>query len=285
MTKGCAALIRATLEVAVARGSSCYRWVVQYSISQVAKMAGVSARTLRHYDEIGLLAPAAVSSNGYRWYGRSQLRRLQRILLLRDLDVSLPQINAILAGDDGEASALRRHLVLVTAERDRLDRIAATIARTLDDLEGEDRLPDEEFFRGLDEERAQLAATLQERFGDAAASTLQIAAARTAHWTRSDYDQAAADGRELYGRLSRTRQSGVDPASPQALDIVAEHYEAVHAMWPVDPAAYHALADLIESDPQQRGVVGAEDRHLAPWLAAAIRAYAIHRLDYRRPSD
>ena len=56
-------------------------------------------------------------------------------------------------------------------------------------------------------------------------------------------------------------------------------------MWPVDPAAYHALADLIESDPQQRDVVGAEDRHLAPWLAAAIRAYAIHRLDYRRPSD
>ncbi|UNX54515.1 MerR family transcriptional regulator [Georgenia sp. TF02-10] len=254
---------------------------MQYSISQVATMAGVSARTLRHYDEIGLLAPAAVSANGYRWYGRSELRRLQRILLLRDLDVPLPQIDAILAGDDDEAAALRRHLVLVTAERDRLDRIAATITRTLEDLEGQDRLPDEEFFRGLDEGRSQLAATLQERFGDAAASSVQTAAGGTEHWTRSDYDQAAADGRELFARLSRTRRSGLDPTSPQALDVVVEHHDAVRALWPVDPAAYHALADLIETDPQQRAVAGTEDPDLPAWLAAAIRAYAIHRLGYR----
>lgn len=246
-------------------------------------MAGVSARTLRHYDEIGLLTPSAVSASGYRWYGRSQLRRLQRILLLRDLDVPLPQINAVLAGDDDEASALRRHLMLVIAERDRLDRIAATIMRTLDDLDGRHRLPDEEFFRGLDEGRAKLAATLQERFGDAAASTLHAAIARTEHWTRNDYDQAAAEGQELYARLSRARRSGLGPTSPQALDIVAEHYEAVQAVWPVDPAAYHALADLIETDPQQRDVVGGEDSALPPWLATAIRAYAIHRLHYRRP--
>lgn len=254
---------------------------MQYSISQVAKMAGVSARTLRHYGEIGLLAPASVSSNGYRWYGRSQLRRLQRILLLRDLDVPLPKINAILAGDDDEAAALRRHLVLVTAERDRLDRIAATIARTLDDLEGRRRLPDREFFQGLEEGRAQLAAALQARFGEAAASTLHMATTRTAHWTRNDYDRAAADGRELHSRLSRLRRTGVDPTSPQALNIVAEHHEAVHALWPAEPAAYHALADLIETDPQQRAAVGTDDPDLPQWLAVAIRGYAIHRLGYR----
>lgn len=244
-------------------------------------MSGVSARTLRHYDEIGLLAPASVSSNGYRWYGRGQLRRLQRILLLRDLKVPLPQIKAILAGDDDEASALRRHLMLVIAERDRLDRIAATIMRSLDDLEGRDSLPDEEFFRGMHEGRAQLAVTLQERFGNAATSTLQTAADRRAHWTRNDYDQAAAKARDLYGRLSRARRAGADPTSPEVLDIVAEHYEAVDAMWPADPAAYHALADLIETDPQQQGTVGLDDPDLPPWLATAIRAYATHRLAYR----
>lgn len=253
---------------------------MQYSISQVATMAGVSARTLRHYDEIGLLTPAAVSSNGYRWYGRTELRRLQRILLLRDLDVPLPQIDAILAGEDDEASALRRHLTIVTAERDRLDRIAATITRTLDDLEGGDSLPDAEFFRGLDEGRSQLAATLEERFGEAAAGTVQGGAAHTARWSRDDYDQAAADGRELYARLSRARRSGVDPTSARALDLVAEHHEAVRAVWPVDPAAYHALADLIETDPQQRDVVAAEDPDLPPWLATAVRAYAVLRLHH-----
>ncbi|GGC54777.1 MerR family transcriptional regulator [Hoyosella rhizosphaerae] len=255
---------------------------MQYSISQVAKMAGVSARTLRHYDETELLQPAAVSSNGYRWYGRRELRRLQRILLLRDLEVPLPQIKAILAGDNDEASALRRHLMLITAERDRLDRIATTIRRTLDDLEDRHRLPDEEFFRGLHEGRAQLATSLQERFGNAATNTLGAATDRTAHWSRSQYDRAAAEAQDLYGRLSRARQSGVDPASPEALDLVAEHYDAVRAMWPADPAAYHALADLIETDEHQRGTVAVYDPDLPSWLAAAIRTYATQRLAYRR---
>lgn len=253
---------------------------MQYSISQVAKMAGVSARTLRHYDDIGLLAPVSFSSNGYRWYGRDQLRRLQRILLLRELDVPLSEIKAILAGDDDEASALRRHLKLITAERSRLEQVAATIVRTLDDLERNDILPDEDFFRGLDEKRANLSVTLQERFGKEAASSVDAALIRTAQWSRRDYDQAAADGQELYARLSHVRQSGIAPTSPAALDIIAEHYAAVQAVWPVDAAAYYALADLIETDHEQRDAVAAEDPDLPPWLADGIRSYAIHRLHH-----
>ncbi|WP_394253078.1 MerR family transcriptional regulator [Arthrobacter pityocampae] len=254
---------------------------MQYSISQVAKMAGVSARTLRHYDDIGLLTPAAVSSNGYRWYGRHQLRRLQRILLMRELDIPLTQIKAILAGDDDEASALRRHLTLVTAERDRLDRIATTIIHTVDDLERNDHLADEDFFRGLDEKRANLAATLQKRFGAAAGASVEAVTIRAAQWTRNDYDKAAADGQELYARMSRTRQSGVTPTSPAALDLVAEHYSAVRAVWPVDAAGYYALADLIETDPDQRDTIAADDSDLPPWVATAIRTYAIHRLNHQ----
>lgn len=246
-------------------------------------MAGVSARTLRHYDEIGLLAPAALSSNGYRWYGRNQLRRLQRILLLRELDVPLSQIIAILAGEDDEAAALRRHLTLVTAERDRLEQVTTTIIRTLDDLERNGRLPDEEFFRGLDEKRANLAVTLRERFGEAAVSSVEAADMRTAQWTRKDYDRAAADGQELYARMSHTRQSGVPPTSPAAQSIIAEHYTAVQTMWPVDAASYYALAELIETDPGQRDAVAINDPDLPPWVAAAIRSYATDHLHYRLP--
>lgn len=254
---------------------------MRYSISKVATMSGVSARTLRHYDEIGLLSPNEVSANGYRWYGRPQLRRLQRILLLRDLDIPLSQIKAILTGEDDETVALRRHSRLVTAERDRLDAIAVTISRTLDDLDGGHSLPDEEFFRGLQEGRAQLAATLQEQFGKAATGVLSTSDAWPAHWTRDDYDEAASRARNLYSRLSRARRAQLEPTSSSALDIVAEHYEAVCATWPASPAGYHALADLIESDPSQRAVVGVDDPDLPSWLAAAIRAYAVRRLEYR----
>ncbi|TQL02269.1 MerR family transcriptional regulator [Cellulomonas sp. SLBN-39] len=250
---------------------------MRYSISQVATISGVSARTLRHYDEIGLLAPQEVSANGYRWYGRSQLRVLQRILLLRDLDVPLPQIKAILAGEDDEAAALRRHLRLVTAERDRLDAIAGTIRRTLDDLEGRRSLPDGEFFRGLQERRAQLAATLRKKFGTA----LPAHDPWPSGWTRDDYHEAESEARDLYSQLSRARRADLDPTSSAALDIVAAHYEAVRATWPASPEAYHALADLIESDPAQRVVVGGDDPDLPAWLAAGVRAYAVRRLGHR----
>lgn len=241
-------------------------------------MAGVSARTLRHYDEVGVLPPAAVSSHGYRLYGRDQLRRLQRILLLRELDVPLPQIKAILAGDDDEASALRRHLMLITAERDRLDRVLATIIRSVDDLERNDRLPDEEFFRGLDEKRSRLTDTLQERFGKAVGESLDAISTTTTQWSRRDYDQAAAESQELYARLSRARLSGVDPTSSTALDLLTDHYVAVRSLWSVTAESYYPLADLIESDPDQRAVVGAADPDLPGWVATAVRAYATQRL-------
>lgn len=251
-----------------------------HSIGTVARMAGISSRTLRHYDAIGLLTPADVSVNGYRWYGRAELRRLQRILLLRDLDLPLAQIAAVLTGEDDEAAALRAHLMLVTAERDRLERVAATIGRTLDDLQGRSRLPDEEFFRGLDEGRSRLSTTLRSRFGPGALEMMDTAAQRTARWTRADFERAAAEGRDLYDRLSRARRSGLAPTSDEALDLVAEHHDAVLALWPADGAAYHALADLTENDAQQRDLVGARDPDLPSWLAAAMRAYAVRRLDH-----
>ncbi|MDV3295564.1 MAG: MerR family transcriptional regulator [Brachybacterium paraconglomeratum] len=251
---------------------------MQYSISDVAKMAGISTRTLRHYDEIGLLAPAAVAANGYRWYGRDELRRLQRILLLREMDVPLPEIGAILAGSVDETAALRRHLTLILAERDRLDQIATTINRTIADLEGHRRLPDVDFFRGLHQTRDSLAATLHERFGEEAVRALQHGISCMEGWARSDHDEMATTGDELYGRLSRARRAGVAPASPQALDLIAEHYEAVQAVWPVDPATYYDIGDLIETDVDQRAIVESVDPALPSWLGSAIKHFATHRL-------
>ncbi|UQS26476.1 MerR family transcriptional regulator [Amycolatopsis thermalba] len=81
----------------------------RFSISQVAKASGVSARMLRHYDAIGLLPPGSVSSNGYRWYGRAELLRLQRIMMLRRLGLGLAEIGEVLRSQTVEAAALRGH--------------------------------------------------------------------------------------------------------------------------------------------------------------------------------
>ncbi|MFF8377895.1 MerR family transcriptional regulator [Streptomyces sp. NPDC015661] len=108
---------------------------MDWPIAEVARMSGVTARTLRHYDEIGLLPPARIGASGHRHYGEQQLLRLQQILVLRALGVGLPEIGRILAEQVDEVEALRGHHRRLLAERDRLDALAATVSRTIGELE------------------------------------------------------------------------------------------------------------------------------------------------------
>ncbi|MFE9823714.1 MerR family transcriptional regulator [Streptomyces sp. NPDC005791] len=108
---------------------------MDWPIAEVARMSGVTARTLRHYDDVGLLPPARVGANGHRYYEEHQLLRLQQILVLRALGVGLPEVGRILAEQVDEVDALRGHLRRLLAERDRLDALAGTVSRTIAELE------------------------------------------------------------------------------------------------------------------------------------------------------
>src|ERR1700753_1949855 len=107
-----------------------------WSIAEVARMSGVPSRTLRRYHAIGLLPPAYVQASGQRFYETGQLLRLQQILLLRELGVSLCDIAAAVGSGPDTVTALRRHHDRLLAERERLARLAATVARTITELEG-----------------------------------------------------------------------------------------------------------------------------------------------------
>lgn len=254
---------------------------MEYPISRVARMAGVSARTLRHYDEIGILAPAHVAANGYRWYGRRELLRLQRIMLLRKLGMPLATIAEALDGETDELAALCHHREQLAAERDRLDRILGTVDRTIAGLRGGPSTSDADFFVGLAEAKDRLRADLHVRYGERAESHLTHAERVTAGWTREDHERAAEQGRRLLTRMAQARQSGVDPHDEQALDLVSEHYQGVRALWPADAAAYHALGDLLLDNPEQRAMIAAVDPDLPAWLSAAVQSYAAHRLGHR----
>ncbi|ETK36951.1 MerR family transcriptional regulator [Microbispora sp. ATCC PTA-5024] len=258
---------------------------MEYSISQVARMAGVSSRTLRHYHDIGLLAPSRVSGNGYRWYGRRELLRLQRVLLLRGLGMPLEAVARTLDGETDELTALRRHREQVAAERERLDQVLSTIDRTIAALSGRAPIGDEEFFTGLAEARNRFREDLAIRYGDGAGGHLSAAGQATSGWTREDYERAAERGRRLFASMSRARERGVAPGDPEALDLVSEHHQAICALWPADAAAYHALGDLVLDNPEQRAMVANVDPLLPPWLAEAVRAYAVHRLGHGTPGS
>ena len=251
---------------------------MRYSISQVAKASGVSARMLRHYDAIGLLKPSSVGANGYRWYGRGGLLRLQRILLLRRFGLGLAEIGAVLGERADEAAALRGHLAQLEEERRRLDRVIATVEETVADLDAA-RIDDPgRFFAGLREDAAEMRQAYRETFGEGAAKAFDVAEAAQDGLTAADYEHAAAQGAALFRRLAGVMRSGAAPGDPVALDVVAEHYASVSHFWQPTAEAYAAMGGLYERDPRQRDLAARADPELPAWLARAIEAYARERL-------
>jgi MerR family transcriptional regulator, thiopeptide resistance regulator len=187
-----------------------------WSIQEIARLAGTTSRTLRHYDDIGLLAPSRVGHNGYRYYDGPALVRLQRILLLRDLGVGLPAIAEILdRTDDGgpaaQTAALRTHLEALRAERERLARQIASVEHTITTMEGGGRLMADEMFDGFDHTKHEAEVT--ERWG---AEAYQKSDA----WWRG---MPAADKAVLQ---ERTRQLGADWTAAAAAGVAPDSDEA-----------------------------------------------------------
>ncbi|WP_225804216.1 MerR family transcriptional regulator [Streptomyces sp. NK15101] len=123
---------------------------MEWSIQEIAKKAGTTSRTLRHYGERGLLEPSRIGANGYRYYDQAALVRLQRILLLRELGLSLPAIAEVLAGQRDTSAALRTHLALLEQERERIGRQIASVRTTLRKTEKGEELMADEVFDGFD---------------------------------------------------------------------------------------------------------------------------------------
>jgi DNA-binding transcriptional MerR regulator len=136
---------------------------MEWSIQDIARSAGTTSRTLRHYGAVGLLEPSRVGSNGYRYYDERALVRLQRILLLRELGLGLPAIAEVLDGQRDRVAALETHLELLEQERRRIGRQIDSVRTTLRKLKGGERLMAEEVFDGFDHTKYEKEVT--ERWG------------------------------------------------------------------------------------------------------------------------
>lgn len=141
-----------------------------YTVKALARLAGVSVRTLHHYDSLGLLRPERRTAAGYRLYGPAQLLRLQQILFFKELEFPLPEIARLLAGPDFDpAAALREHRKALEERLGRLHRLLATLDRTLDHYSGGPMLNDAEIYAGFPPERREaVRKEARERYGKAA---------------------------------------------------------------------------------------------------------------------
>ncbi|KQR39577.1 MerR family transcriptional regulator [Microbacterium sp. Leaf159] len=194
-----------------------------WSIQEIARLAGTTSRTLRHYDDVGLLRPSRIAHNGYRHYDESALVRLQRILLLRELGLGLPQIAEVLNPTDArqsEESALETHLALLREEQNRLARQIASVESTIDALRGGEELMAENMFDGFDHTRYR--EEVEQRWG-------RKTYADSDRWWRGMTDAERADWQQRVSDLGRdwiaAAESGLDPASAEAQDVARRHVE------------------------------------------------------------
>lgn len=205
---------------------------MEWSIQQIARMAGTTSRTLRHYDDVGLVPPSRVAGNGYRYYDGAALVRLQRVLLLRALGLPIPQIADILARHRDEGTALTTHLALLRDEQERLARQIAAVEHTIESLRGGEQPMAETMFDGFDHTRYR--DEVEQRWG-------KDAYARSDAWWTGMSAQERADGKARSDALIRdwiaaARAPGARPDEAQARALAERHVAWLRAI-PGTPAA------------------------------------------------
>ncbi|NMN98609.1 MerR family transcriptional regulator [Antrihabitans stalactiti] len=245
---------------------------VEWSIQDLAKAAGTTSRTLRHYGQIGVLPPSRIGSNGYRYYDQESLVRLQRILLLRELGLGLPAIAEVLSGQQGTATALRIHLELLEQEQDRISRQIASVKTTLRKTEGGEQLMASEVFDGFD--HTQYKDEVIERWGKDAYESGD-------RWWRSmsDADRQSFAQRQLdiaadYGKA---HNAGLAVDSPEVLAITQRHYDWIGVSWQgrkPDAAYFEGLGEMYVADPRFGQNYDVHGAGTAEFVRDAMKAYA-----------
>ena len=197
-------------------------------INEAARLAGVSERTLRYYDRIGLLRPSGMTESGYRPYDEDALRRLQQILFFRELGFPLAQIGEIMDSPGYDRSdALRRHRALLIAERDRLNGLIELAERT---LKGESDMSFDAFDRSeIERQRDAYAEEARARWGgtDAYAES----AKKTAGYGKEEWTMIEQEAGEIFAAFAALRGHAPDDPDVQALVArwqahITKHYYA-----------------------------------------------------------
>jgi DNA-binding transcriptional MerR regulator len=245
---------------------------VDHSVGEVARYAGITVRTLHHYDRIGLLAPGGRTVKGYRRYADRDLERLHQVLFYRELGFPLDQIATILdePGTDAVAHLRRQHQLL----NERITRLQAMVAAVEHAMEahqmGISLTPEERFEVFGEHDPEQYAEEARERWGDT--DPYQESQRRATSYTKEDWQRIQAAADDVERRFADALAAGTAPTDPVATDLAEEHRQNI-VRWFYDcPYPMHrGLADMYLADP--RFTQHYED--VAPGLAQYVHD-AIH---------
>ncbi|MEV5841466.1 MerR family transcriptional regulator [Streptomyces sp. NPDC051985] len=251
---------------------------MNYSVGQVAGFAGVTVRTLHHYDEIGLLVPGERSTAGHRRYGDADLERLQRILFYRELGFPLDEVAALL---DDEATGradprahLRRQHDLLTARIEKLQKMAAAVEHAMEARRmGIDLTPEERFEVFGDKDPDRYAEEAEQRWGGTEAYA--ESQRRAARYTKADWQRMKDEVDDWSARYAALVTGAEPPTGERAMDLAEEHRRHISAWFYDCPYALHrGLAAMYVSDERFKAFYDSMAPGLAEHLKGAIEANA-----------
>lgn len=226
---------------------------MEYTVNALSKLAGVSKRTLRYYDEIGLLPPKRKSSNGYRIYGEQEVENLQLILFYRHLDMPLEEIQRIMNEPEFDVErALESHRQQLAVKKAQLDQLLATIDKTLANKRGENRMTDKEKFEGLKKEVIEkneqgYGKEIREKYGT---DTIEKSHQKLAGMSQEQYQTMQDLAEKILVDLKNALRTN-DPTSDEAMQLARLHKEWLYYSWSTySKEAHRGLAQMYVDDPR-----------------------------------
>lgn len=248
---------------------------MEYGIGELSKIAGISTRTLRHYDSIGLLKPARVGASGYRFYGGREVELLQQILFYRERGFGLSEISDILYREDFDLdAALEEHLRVLEDQRRRTEALIASVKRTIASRKGETYMSDREKFeafkkRIVEEKERVYGAESRAKYGD---EEVDETNRRLLDMTEEEYERFQTLGQEILKRLEEAVASGEKPEGRAGQRLVLLHKEWLGMTWRSYTAAAHrALAASYTADARFEAYYDRKVKGCAAFLEEAVR--------------
>lgn len=240
----------------------------KYSVQQLSKLAGVSVRTLHHYDRIGLLKPAERSEKGYRIYSKTELLKLQQILFYKTLDFSLKEIATILDDPDFDLiKALEFHQMELSKRADHLTQLLITVNKTLHSLKNKkNMISDKELYEGFSQEEINtMRAEVKKKWG---ADELLAVENRIQELGKDGWNDHKAKGEEVNQLLADLMD--LNPADLQVQQAVELHFKHLNFYYKVTKERYEGLGKMYVEDERFKAYYDKYREGLAIFLRDAI---------------
>jgi len=241
-----------------------------YTVRQLAKMAGVSVRTLHHYDQIGLLKPTKVGDNGYRYYGEESLLKLQQILFYRELEMPLEDIRKIMGRRDFDVpAALESHKAELEKRIDRLIRLMETVDSTLLHLKGQKEMSKKQLFEAFsDEQQAEYEKEVMQKYDP---ETVKASIKKWKNYTAADKQRIGDEGNAAYEAILAAIPKGASsPESQAGVELWRKHMDY---FWTPNLDQLVGLAEMYNDDPRFKANFDKIDPRLAEFMREAVRIY------------